>query len=81
MYRKELPDWKSEYLAHLRQHVVRRAIYDAEDFRDAVRRQALLQRHDDRDAAADARLEAEIDVMLLRQKKSRCPCAVSLCCL
>ena len=56
-------------LRHLRQHVVRRAVDDAEDLRDAVGRQTLLERRDDRDAAADARLEAEVDVLLLGHRE------------
>ena len=59
--------------AHLREHVVRRSIHDTHDLRDAVRREALLERRDDRDAAADARLEAEVRLVRLRHREELLP--------
>ena len=53
-------------LRHLRQHVIRRSVDDTHDLGDLVCCQALLQRLDDRDAAADTALIEEIDVMLIR---------------
>ena len=53
-------------LRHLRQHIVRRPVDNPHNLRDAVRRQALLQRLDDGNAPADARLIEEVDIVLSR---------------
>ena len=53
------------FFRHLRQHIVRRPVDNAHDLRDAVRRQAFLQRLDDRDTSADTRLIEEIHCILI----------------
>ena len=53
-------------LCHLCQHVVRRPIDNAHDLCNAVRRQALLQRLDYGDAAADTRLIEEVHIVCIR---------------
>ena len=54
-------------LAHLRQDVVAGAVQDAGDALEAVGRQPLAQRLDDRDAAGDRRLEGQRHALHLRR--------------
>ena len=48
---------------HAGQHVVRRSVDDAHDAPDLIGCQAVLQRRDDGDAAADGPFELEIDLL------------------
>ncbi len=48
---------------HAREHVVGGAVHDAHDRLDLVAGQRVLERADDRDAAADARLEEDVDAV------------------
>ncbi len=53
---------------HPRQDVIAGSIEDAVDAQDAVRRRAVTQRLDDRDAASDRRLILERNPLRLRQR-------------
>ena len=54
-------------VTHLRQDVIAGAVQDAVDALDPVRREALAQRFQDRDAARHRRLEGERDVIFRRE--------------
>ncbi len=54
-------------VAHLREDVVRRAVDDARDVLDAVRRQPFAQRLDDRNAARHRRLERDHHALRARR--------------
>ena len=60
--------------AHRGEDVVGRAVDDRGDARDAVGEQVALERRDDRDAAADARLVEEVDAMLRAMARRLGPC-------
>ncbi len=57
----------SPSLVHAVQHVVRRAVHDAEDAPHLVAGEAVAQRADDRDRAADRGLVVELRAHLLRE--------------
>ena len=57
--------------AHAGEDVVAGAVHDAVDAGDAGRAEALAQRLDDRNAAGDGGLEAELGAVLLGQPRQR----------
>ena len=55
-------------LVHLREHVVRRAVHDAEHLRDAIASERLAQRPDERDRPGHGCLEVEVDAVSRRRR-------------